>query len=123
MLTPRLLAPWLLILCLGMGTTVPAQAQKVELAPEVAPVCAPDAKKFCAGIRAGEGLVLDCLKKNTDALAPDCKVKVAQGWCWADIEKLCPTVEPGQGRLGQCLRQTPSLLSARCRVYQVRIKD
>jgi hypothetical protein len=130
MLNPRLLAPWLLTLCLAGGAVVPALAQTATTTPEVAPVCAPDVKKFCAGLRAGEGRIAECLKKNLDALTPECKVTVAEGRpaippspCKADIEKLCPTVEPGEGRLAGCLRANAVMLSAQCRVYQLRIKD
>jgi hypothetical protein len=130
MLKPRLLAPWFLTLCLVAGAVLPVRAQTAGVTPEVAPVCGPDVKKFCAGIRPGEGKIAECLKKNVDALDPDCKVTVAEGRptippspCKADIEKLCPTIDPGQGRIAECLRKNAVLLSAQCRVYQVRIKD
>lgn len=124
MLKPSLLAPWFLTLCLMAGTVVPAQAQKATAAPEVAPVCDPDVKKFCPGIHPGEGKIAECLKKNLDALAPDCKVKVSQGVCWSDVDKLCPTVEPGLNRIHDCLHTNAVMLSAQCRVYyQLRIKD
>ena len=125
---------WFLALCavclIGLASAPVRAQQKPELQPEVAPACAADAKKFCAGIHPGSGKIIECLKKNTDALAPDCKLTVAEGRttippspCKADIEKLCSTVEPGQGRIGECLRKSSSMLSAQCRVYQVRIKD
>lgn len=130
MLKHRMLAPWILALCLIGMASAPARAQKPEVTPEVTPACAADAKKLCAGIPAGSGKITECLKKNVDALAPDCKVTVAEGRptippspCKADIEKLCPSVEPGLGRLAECLRKNAVSLSAQCRVYQIRIKD
>ena len=112
------------------GTTAPGVATPGGTMPEVAPACAADAKKFCAGIRPGTGKITECLKKNAEALTPDCKVTVAEGRatippspCKADIEKLCPSIEPGQGRIGECLRKNTTMLSAQCRIYQVRIKD
>jgi len=129
----KLRTPWFLALCalclIGLAAA-PARAQKPEVQPEVAPACAADAKKFCAGIRPGEGKITECLKKNADALAPDCKITVSEGRttippspCKADIEKLCGTIEPGQGRIAECLRKSSAMLSAQCRVYQLRIKD
>jgi hypothetical protein len=98
--------------------------------PEVAPACAADVKRVCPGIRPGSGKITECLKKNAETLAPDCKATVAEGRttvppspCKADIEKLCPSIEPGAGRIGECLRKNSASLSAACRVYQVRIKD
>ncbi|MEI8395470.1 MAG: cysteine rich repeat-containing protein [Rhodospirillaceae bacterium] len=107
------------------AVAVPATA-----VPEVAPACAADAKKFCAGVHPGAGKITECLKKNLETLAPDCKVTVAEGRptvppspCKGDIERLCPTVEPGLGRIGECLRKNSTLLTAQCRTYQIRIKD
>lgn len=126
----RILAPWILALCLLATAAAPARAQKPEVMPEVTPACAADAKKFCARIPAGTGKITECLKKNAEALAPDCKVTVAEGRptippspCKADIEKLCATVDPGQGRIAECLRKNATSLSAQCRVYQIRVKD
>ncbi len=130
MAKPGFLAPWILTLCLIGGMTAPAWAQKAEVMPEVAPACAADVKKFCPGVHPGEGKITECLKKNVETLAPDCKVTVAEGRpaippspCKADIERLCATIEPGQGKIAECLRKNAVGLSAQCRTYQIRIKD
>lgn len=128
---------WMLALGLLFMAAMPAAAQQKPAAapaamagPEVPMVCAQDVKKFCAGVRPGEGRMLECLRKNTDGLSPDCKPAIAAGRtnipaspCKADIERLCPGVEPGEGRLAECLRKNAISLSASCRTYQVRIKD
>lgn len=34
--------------------------------------CADDVKKFCAGVKAGEGRIMQCLKAHTQELSPAC---------------------------------------------------
>lgn len=38
-------------------------------------VCAADVKKFCEGVKPGEGRVRDCLIKNADKLSEGCKTR------------------------------------------------
>ena len=124
MLKSGLLALGILTVCLMTGVASPAQAQTATPTSEVSPVCDPDVKTFCPTIHPGEGKLSECLKKNLNALAPDCKIKVAQGVCWSDVDKFCATVEPGQNHIHDCLHTNSVMLSAQCRVYyQFRIKD
>jgi hypothetical protein len=41
-------------------------------------LCEPDILKFCAGVEAGQGRLLKCLKGQQDKLAPACREKVQQ---------------------------------------------
>lgn len=40
--------------------------------------CHADVKKFCQGVKPGEGRIIACLKANSSGLSPDCAARVAK---------------------------------------------
>ena len=40
--------------------------------------CKADAEKLCAGVRPGEGRIVQCLKEHRKDLSPECKKEVAE---------------------------------------------
>jgi hypothetical protein len=41
-------------------------------------VCRADAKKFCQGVKPGEGRIIACLKANSSKLSPNCAARLAK---------------------------------------------
>jgi hypothetical protein len=41
-------------------------------------VCHADVKKFCQGVKPGEGRIIACLKANSSGLSPECAARVAK---------------------------------------------
>lgn len=41
-------------------------------------VCRADARKFCQGVKPGEGRIIACLKENSSKLSPACAAKIAK---------------------------------------------
>ncbi|MDE2309218.1 MAG: cysteine rich repeat-containing protein [Betaproteobacteria bacterium] len=56
-------------------------------------VCRADIKKFCKGVKPGEGRIIACLKTNLSSLSSDCAALVSKA---PDRQ----AQEPGQGRDG-----------------------
>ena len=92
--------------------------------------CAFDVQKFCAGVKAGGGRIMACLKEHNADLSQGCKdafakagksggaPKAAGGWyksCEADVAKLCKDVPAGKGRIAQCLTAHSAQLSPTCK--------
>lgn len=40
--------------------------------------CAEDVKKLCAGVKAGEGRIMQCLREHTQELSPACNDMMQQ---------------------------------------------
>lgn len=53
-----------------------AAAERVE---QVRQECEADAKKFCKGIKPGQGRILSCLKSHQSELAPACAAEFKRG--------------------------------------------
>lgn len=53
-----------------------AAAERFE---QVRQECEPDAKKFCKGIKPGQGRILSCLKSHESELAPACAAEFKRG--------------------------------------------
>ncbi|HWZ63929.1 MAG TPA: cysteine rich repeat-containing protein [Steroidobacteraceae bacterium] len=67
----------LLIGCIVLMSP-PAPAQDAAALAALRAACASDAQKFCAGVPAGGGRIIACLKEHRDSLSDQCK-QAAQG--------------------------------------------
>lgn len=85
--------------------------------------CKPDVDKLCAGIPAGGGRILSCLKANSAKVSPDCKTELAAikkkaqaigDACQGDVYEYCPSVEPGKGAVLKCLSSNSANLTPAC---------
>ncbi|HUL61331.1 MAG TPA: cysteine rich repeat-containing protein [Anaeromyxobacteraceae bacterium] len=85
--------------------------------------CKADVEKLCAGIPAGGGRILSCLKANQTKVSPGCKqqlaalakkVKEIGAACEADVDQFCPTVTPGHGAVLKCLSSNSASLQPAC---------
>ena len=86
--------------------------------------CSADVKKFCAGIKHGEGRIMKCLKENKTQLSKECQDYFAQvkqkmqnmrKACKEDVKSLCKGVKPGEGRVIKCLADNYDKLSSSCK--------
>ena len=88
--------------------------------------CADDIEKFCAHLRPGSGIIVDCLNKNEAQLSPGCKAQhlaqltevlsQTQLVCESDSAKFCGAERQQQGiALMKCLRTNQPGLSSECR--------
>jgi hypothetical protein len=88
--------------------------------------CQADVFRFCQGVTARGGRVLECLRPylGRRELASNCEDAVATALekyqefvdaCRDDAAALCQGVQPGGGRLFLCLRYQAEKLSGRCR--------
>lgn len=83
-----------------------------------------DVQKYCAGVEAGDGRILKCLKEHKGELSDECRTVEEEpsskkgkrlSECREDIQKHCHGVKKGRGRLQRCLKQKGKpLLSAAC---------
>src|ERR1700692_3259650 len=62
----------LLVVCAGTSTQF-AQAQDQPSLAAIRAACADDAQKLCAGVQAGGGRIVACLKEHKDSLSDRCK--------------------------------------------------
>jgi hypothetical protein len=89
--------------------------------------CKPDVDKFCKGIEAGAGRIVECLKKHKDELSAACKVAAEEkredfkkkraeirDACHEDAETLCKGIHGPKNRVG-CLKEHHDQLSAECK--------
>ncbi len=85
--------------------------------------CAADAKKFCSGVRPGDGRIHACMMGHRGELSPACQERMKQASdklqslakaCKADAEKYCKGVRPGEGRILSCLKGRQSDLAPAC---------
>jgi hypothetical protein len=68
---------WLVIV--GLSVAAPAaRSQDSATLAALRAACAEDAQKFCAGVPAGGGRILACLKEHRDALSDRCKQAAPQ---------------------------------------------
>lgn len=73
--------------------------------------CKDDIKKFCQGVKAGQGRVKKCLTEHEAELSDTClkqrnsRKKVKFSECAEDIKKYCSDIKKGKGRIKACLRQ------------------
>ncbi|MGZ3789601.1 MAG: cysteine rich repeat-containing protein [Bacteriovorax sp.] len=93
--------------------------------------CAEDLKKFCAGVKRGEGRMMKCLKEHEKELSPACaakkeemkeirgkkreKLKAVIANCKEDAQKLCSDIAPGHGGRMKCLKEKKDQLSDKCK--------
>jgi hypothetical protein len=108
----------LFLLAVFATSTAFAQAEKIEKP------CKADVKKFCKGIKPGEGRISKCLLDHKADVAPACIAKIEKAdeafkdWklkCGPDVRKFCKDVKPGAGRVLACLVGQKSNLAAECR--------
>ncbi len=96
-------------------------AQKVK---DVQAACRDDAANYCAGVKAGEGNILRCLRENRSLLSSGCQGVLAGAQekanefkkaCSKDARKLCKGIAPGEGRVLSCLKSREAELSPACK--------
>ncbi|HEV7735529.1 MAG TPA: hypothetical protein VGR62_25365 [Candidatus Binatia bacterium] len=85
--------------------------------------CAPDIKKFCAGVPPGEGAQRQCLKQHEVELSIECQryridvqkaLTVAMAGCQPDVKALCKG-QKGRRRVVACLREHDAQISPTCK--------
>lgn len=85
--------------------------------------CKADRDKFCAGIKAGDGKLGECMKQHEAELSPECAAERKQrreAWknvrasCKEEAGKYCADVEKGHGRVKACLESHMSELGQPC---------
>jgi hypothetical protein len=94
--------------------------------------CGSDTRKFCRGVKAGEGRVVRCLWQHRAQLSDRCKAQARSDWekamqisadCAKDARRLCQAIIPGKGRIAACLLSHEAELSPTCRPHAVRVKE
>jgi len=98
--------------------------------------CADDVRRFCSGVRVGDGRVEGCLRRNEVNLSAACRAKRTEVQarfrhlveefgeaCGRDAERLCSEVKPGGGRLFACLFRQEDDLSSSCRPEIERVQE
>jgi len=65
----------ILLAVLGLAAQVPASAQSAPIEAARA-ACSADLQQFCAGVQAGGGRMLACLKEHRDQVSPACQQAV-----------------------------------------------
>lgn len=99
--------------------------------------CSADAARLCAGVKPGEGRIVQCLHEHAAELSAECKAQDAKEGakfqekrnqkakeaCGADVEKFCKKVEPGEGRKMECLSRHRAEVSDACRQFADDSKD
>lgn len=92
--------------------------------------CAKDRESLCAGVEAGEGRIVKCLKDNEDKLSAECKSSFEQSKaqrkeiklaCHDDAETLCPGLSKRE--LLKCLRSKKDEVSEKCRGEWKELKE
>jgi Cysteine rich repeat len=85
--------------------------------------CSEDLQRFCVGVQAGGGRLVQCLSSHTSELSPACGTVIAamghggaklRAACDQDLQRFCVGVQSGGGRLVQCLSSHTSELSVAC---------
>jgi len=85
--------------------------------------CTADAKKFCSGVRPGQGRVYRCMESHQAELSPACRERMEQAKaklqelaqaCKADAQKYCKGIRPGGGRILSCLKGREADLTPAC---------
>jgi len=67
------------VLIFGVLAAAPVGLVQAQTAIQILTAgCAQDARKFCAGVPAGNGQIIACLKQNKDSLSDQCKQAAAQ---------------------------------------------
>jgi len=98
-------------LCVAMlWASAPVSASERTLAQ----ACRTDARKFCTGLRPGEGRIVTCLRENTRQLSAACQFQLNKiDTCAAEMLQLCADI-PDEGDKKQCLKDRRTKLSAGC---------
>jgi Cysteine rich repeat len=85
--------------------------------------CSEDLQRFCVGVQAGGGRLVQCLSSHTSELSAACSNVIAATGrggaklheaCDQDLQRFCVGVQSGGGRLVQCLSSHTSELSVAC---------
>jgi len=85
--------------------------------------CAEDVKKYCSGVKPGDGRIASCMHGHKADLTPACSDAVKAGRekiekfanaCKADAEKFCKDIPKGHGRVLSCLKGQEAKLSPEC---------
>jgi len=115
------------------GTIALAQGEKRATGQGQAPppagrqtfrkVCKADIKKWCAGVKPGDGHIASCLAEKKTELAGPClgflrhakRVSQFRAACHTAVEHYCHGVKPGAGRVRACLAAHTSELPDACR--------
>ncbi len=94
--------------------------------------CKADVEKLCAGIPAGGGRVLSCLKANEAQVTPACKeqiagivqkVKEVGAACEGDVQQFCADAPKGGGATLRCLAWNGPKLSLGCQQVIQRVQE
>lgn len=89
---------------------------------EVSANCQTDIKKFCSGVKSGQGLILKCLHDNIASVSRACASELRQSVsdedkknpCHNDLREFCGDMPLEADKLGLCLLKNERKLSSNC---------